>query len=125
MENIGGINAAGVVFSEFSDQNPEAWSSIVEPVLLENGGWAGFNFTPKGKDHAHALYEAGLKSLERRLHLLVNWITQKRLRRGQGSRSGVQLRDQLVTLQSSLQDVPEYLRGMGSIQLNDLLTTVK
>ena len=70
-------------------------------------------------------YEPRLQSLERRLHLLVNWITQRRLRRGQGSRNGVQLRDQLVTLQNSLRDVPEYLRGMGSIQLNDLLTTVK
>jgi len=61
LENIRGINAAGVVFSEYSDQNPEAWSSILEPVLLENGGWAGFNFTPKGKDHAYLLHMAARK----------------------------------------------------------------
>ena len=61
LENIRGINAAGVVFSEFSDQNPAAWTSILEPVLLENKGWAGFNYTPKGKDHAYALHQAAKK----------------------------------------------------------------
>jgi len=58
IENLRGINAAGVVFSEYADQDPAAWSSIIEPVLLENGGWAAFDFTPKGKNHAHDLYKA-------------------------------------------------------------------
>ena len=69
-------------------------------------------------------YERRLKSVEKRLKCLINWITQKRLRHGRGSLHGTQLRDQLVTLQESLQNVPAYLRGMGFIQLNDLLTTV-
>jgi hypothetical protein len=61
IENIRGINAAGVVFSEYSDQDPRAWEMIIEPVLLENGGWAAFNFTPKGENHAYKLYMAAVR----------------------------------------------------------------
>lgn len=61
IENLRGINATGVVFSEFATQNPEAWTTIIEPVLLENGGWAAFDFTPKGENHAYALYQTALK----------------------------------------------------------------
>lgn len=64
MENLRGINAAGVVFSEYSDHDPAAWVSIFEPVLLENGGWAAFDFTPKGENHAYDLYKAGLQDPE-------------------------------------------------------------
>ena len=68
LENIRGINSAGVVFSEYPDQDPAAWESIIEPVLLENKGWAAFDFTPKGKDHAYKLYEAAKNNPE--------WFTQ-------------------------------------------------
>lgn len=60
LENLRGINAAGVVFSEYSLQDPVAWVDIFEPVLLENGGWAAFDFTPKGENHAFDLYKAAL-----------------------------------------------------------------
>lgn len=58
LDNLRGINAAGVIFSEFADQDPEAWSTILEPVLLENKGWAAFAFTPKGRNHAYQLVQA-------------------------------------------------------------------
>jgi hypothetical protein len=58
IQNVRGINAAGVVLSEYSDQDPRAWEEILEPVLLENGGWAAFNFTPKGENHSYRLYRA-------------------------------------------------------------------
>lgn len=61
IENLRGINATGVVFSEYADQNPEAWGSIIEPVLLENKGWAAFDLTPKGKNHAYELFKAAQK----------------------------------------------------------------
>lgn len=50
-----GINPIGCVFSEFSLQDPQAWNYI-RPILRENGGWAVFNFTPRGKNHAYDLY---------------------------------------------------------------------
>ncbi len=62
LENLRGINAAGVVFEEYPQQDPSAWQEILQPVLTENGGWAAFPFTPKGKNHAWKLYQdvAGL-----------------------------------------------------------------
>lgn len=56
IENLRGINVAGAVFSEFAMQNRAGWDEIIEPVVTENGGWAAFDFTPKGKNHAYDLY---------------------------------------------------------------------
>jgi len=50
-----GINPIGCVFSEFSLQDPQCWN-FVRPIMRENGGWAIFNFTPRGKNHAYDLY---------------------------------------------------------------------
>lgn len=50
-----GINPVGCVFSEFSLQDPKAWN-FIRPILRENKGWAIFNFTPRGKNHAYDLY---------------------------------------------------------------------
>ncbi len=51
-----GTNPLGVVFSEYSLQNPDAWN-FTRPILRENGGWAIFNFTPRGHNHAHELWQ--------------------------------------------------------------------
>lgn len=45
-----GSSTVGVVFSEWSLADPEAWAQI-RPILRENGGWAIFIYTPKGKNH--------------------------------------------------------------------------
>lgn len=50
-----GINPVGCVFSEFSLQDPHSWN-FTRPILRENGGWAIFNFTPRGKNHAYDLF---------------------------------------------------------------------
>jgi hypothetical protein len=50
-----GINPIGCVFSEFSIQDPKCWT-FIRPILRENGGWAIFNFTPRGKNHAYELF---------------------------------------------------------------------
>lgn len=50
-----GINPVGCIFSEYSLQDPKCWN-YVRPILRENGGWAVFNFTPRGKNHAYDLY---------------------------------------------------------------------
>lgn len=49
-----GTNPIGVVFSEYSISSPEAYK-FVSPILAVNGGWAIFNFTPRGMNHAFAL----------------------------------------------------------------------
>lgn len=51
-----GANPIGVVFSEYSVTSPDAWN-FVAPILAANGGWAIFNFTPRGKNHAYELLE--------------------------------------------------------------------
>ena len=50
-----GTNPLGVIFSEYSLHKPSAWTYI-RPILLANGGWAVFNFTPRGKNHAYELF---------------------------------------------------------------------
>ena len=52
--DVVGTNPVGVVMSEYSKQNPKAWDYI-RPILAENKGWAIFNFTPRGKNHAYKL----------------------------------------------------------------------
>jgi phage terminase large subunit len=47
-----GSPPAGVVFSEWSLANPSAWGYL-RPILAENGGWALFIYTPRGKNHGY------------------------------------------------------------------------
>jgi len=42
----------GLVFSEWALCNPAAWAYLM-PILEENGGWAIFNTTPRGRNHAY------------------------------------------------------------------------
>ena len=55
INSIVGTNPVGCIFSEFSLQNPLAWE-FVRPILRENGGWALFLYTPRGKNHGYDLY---------------------------------------------------------------------
>ena len=55
IDSIVGTNPVGCIFSEYSLQNPDAWR-FIRPILAENGGWAVFNYTPRGKNHGHDLY---------------------------------------------------------------------
>ena len=52
-----GASPAGVVFSEWSLAKPEAWS-FIRPILAENGGWALFLWTPRGRGHATRAFES-------------------------------------------------------------------
>ncbi|MGD0278253.1 MAG: hypothetical protein ABSC11_02980 [Smithella sp.] len=56
IDSIMGTNPVGCVFSEYSLQNAEAWD-LIRPILTENGGWALFNYTPRGRNHGFVLYE--------------------------------------------------------------------
>ncbi len=58
-DRLRGPNPVGCVFSEYSYQNPQAWE-ILAPVLLANGGWSIFPYTPNGRGHGFDLYRQAL-----------------------------------------------------------------
>jgi hypothetical protein len=51
----------GIVFSEFSLADPAAWAYL-RPILKENGGWAIFIYTPRGRNHGLSLYESAKRA---------------------------------------------------------------
>jgi len=51
-----GTNPNWILFDEYSLSDPMAWN-YMRPVLAENGGYAFFIFTPRGRNHAHRLYQ--------------------------------------------------------------------
>jgi phage terminase large subunit len=51
-----GTNYVGIVFSEWALSDPESWAYL-RPILTEDQGWALFISTPRGKNHAHRMYE--------------------------------------------------------------------
>ena len=59
-DSLVGSNPIGVVFSEWSLCDPNAWDYI-RPMLLENGGWAVFIYTARGKNHGFTLYNKAKK----------------------------------------------------------------
>ncbi|MGF6428209.1 hypothetical protein [Bradyrhizobium elkanii] len=56
VDKLVGTNPRGIIFSEWPLQNPKAWD-YMRPILAENGGWAIFNGTPRGKNHAFKMKE--------------------------------------------------------------------
>ena len=50
-----GSSPCGIVFSEYALANPAAWAYL-RPILRENGGWAIFISTPRGKNHFYQLH---------------------------------------------------------------------
>jgi len=58
-----GAGVCGVVFSEWALANPSAWGYI-RPMIEENDGWAAFITTPRGRNHAKAMYELAKEDME-------------------------------------------------------------
>lgn len=55
-DSIMGTNPRGVVFSEWSLMNPMAYD-FIKPILVGNGGWCAFIYTPRGRNHGWDLAE--------------------------------------------------------------------
>ncbi|WP_052120224.1 hypothetical protein [Inquilinus limosus] len=51
-----GTPPAGVVLSEWALANPSAWAYLA-PILAENGGWATFITTPRGRNHVKTMLD--------------------------------------------------------------------
>ena len=61
IDSIVGTNPIGCVFSEYALQDPKGWD-FIRPILRENGGWAIFPYTPRGKNHGYELYQMAKKN---------------------------------------------------------------
>jgi hypothetical protein len=72
-----GTNPIGCIFSEYSLQNPSAWDYI-SPILRENGGWALFIFTPRGKNHGYDLAKMAQKNKD--------WLFDRRVAGNNGTK---------------------------------------
>lgn len=55
-DSLVGTPPAGVVASEWALANPSAWAYLA-PILAENGGWASFITTPRGRNHVKTMYD--------------------------------------------------------------------
>ena len=64
VDRLVGSNPVGVVFSEYSLQDPRAWD-LVRPILAENGGWAVFIYTARGRNHGYDMFNMASRNGER------------------------------------------------------------
>ncbi len=60
-DRLVGSNPVGVTFSEFALSKPQAWEYL-RPILAENGGWAAFISTPRGRNALWKLFEVAGKA---------------------------------------------------------------
>lgn len=67
-DSLVGTNPVGLIMSEYSIADPQAWEYL-RPILLENDGWALFIYTPRGKTHGHKLFQMSEEN--------PNWFSQK------------------------------------------------
>ncbi len=63
VDSLVGANPRGIVFSEWSLMDPLVWK-LLQPILLENGGWAMFIYTPRGKNHGYKTYLHAMRDPE-------------------------------------------------------------
>lgn len=59
-DSLVGSPPVGIVLSEWPLCDPAAWAYL-SPILAQNGGWAIFNGTPRGRNHAYQSYNASRK----------------------------------------------------------------
>jgi phage terminase large subunit len=64
VDRLVGSNPIGVIFSEYALQDPRAWE-LIRPILRENGGWAIFPYTPRGKNHGKRLFDTAKRLMKK------------------------------------------------------------
>jgi phage terminase large subunit len=98
-----GSPPVGVVFSEFSQSDPMAWAYL-SPILIENGGWAGFPSTPRGHNHFEGVLQTAMED--------PNWfgeiLTVDQTTDSDGNR--------LVSQEALLEDLRDKQRMMGDAE---------
>ena len=63
-DSLRGIRFKGVVLDEWALQKRSIFDEILYPVLSESRGWADFDFTPKGRNHAYEFWRRGAMPTE-------------------------------------------------------------
>ena len=62
-DGLRGAGLAGVVMDECAFVKPEIWTQIIQPMLIDTGGWALFISTPNGTQNwFHNIYDQGLEN---------------------------------------------------------------
>lgn len=75
-DSLVGSPPIGCVFSEWGLARPAAWEYI-RPILRENGGWAAFIWTPRGRNHATRAFEARAKDVWDPIRNPLGWFCEK------------------------------------------------
>jgi len=76
-DSLVGGNPVGIVFSEWALIPKKTWEYL-SPILAENGGWALFITTPRGKNHAYDMHEMAKDN--------DNWFRETLIAGDQGTR---------------------------------------
>lgn len=58
-DKLRGRPLRGVVFDEFADVKPEAWTEAIRPALSDHRGWCDFIGTPKAHNQLYEVYQRG------------------------------------------------------------------
>jgi len=61
VDRLVGTNPVGLVLTEYSIHDPNFWE-FFRPILVENGGWAVFIYTPRGRSHGYHLWQRAKKN---------------------------------------------------------------
>lgn len=70
-DSLVGTAPAGLVLSEYALSNPASWAYLA-PILEENGGWAMFISTPRGRNHLYSMYAMAQGMRDKWLPLVSN-----------------------------------------------------
>lgn len=84
INSLVGTNPIGCVFSEYSLHDPGAYEYI-RPILAENGGWALFIYTARGRNHGYSLLEMAKKNPKWHWEVLRAGSGPDRTKRDDGS----------------------------------------
>jgi len=96
-----GAGVAGITYSEWALANPSAWA-YHRPMVEENNGWAAFITTPRGRNHAKAMFDHASKT--------PNWFCERLTALDTKTLSATQLQEALEEYQAL------YGQDVGSAQ---------
>lgn len=87
-----GAGVAGITYSEWALANPSAWA-YHRPMVEENNGWATFITTPRGRNHAKALFDHAQAHPDQ-------WFSERLTALDTGALSSTQLEEALIEYQA-------------------------
>lgn len=59
--SLRGIYLDGVILDEYAEMNPQTWTEVIRPTLVDRNGWAIFLGTPKGQNHFYKIYNHAIQ----------------------------------------------------------------